>query len=202
MLLFIRRFIPAVLLALTLAAIIRPAAAESMAERPGDMVFGQANAPVTMIEYYSLNCPHCAAFHKQVFPALKAKYIDSGQMRFVFRDFPLSWAAVEAAVLSQCAGPERYLAVQDALFASIRQWSAAEPSLLAIAEIVETVGVTRAELKQCVAEGALEKQVLESFEFAKEELGVDATPTFFINGEKHVGGISLERLAEILAQAD
>ncbi len=202
MLLFIRRFVPAVLLALTLAAIIRPAAAGSMAERPGDMVFGQANAPVTMIEYYSLNCPHCAEFHKQVFPALKAKYIDSGQMRFVFRDFPLNWAAVEAAVLSQCAGPERYLAAQSALFASFRQWSAAEPSLLAIAEIVETVGVTRAELRQCVAEGALEKQVLESFEFAKDELGVDATPTFFINGEKHVGGISLERLTEILEQAD
>ncbi|MDA0229114.1 MAG: DsbA family protein [Proteobacteria bacterium] len=184
------------------AAILRPVAAKNLDARPGDMVFGQASAPVTMIEYYSLNCSHCAAFHKQVFPALKAKYIDSGQVRFVLRDFPLSWAAVEAAVLAQCAGPERYLAVQDALFANIRQWSAAEPSLLAIAEIVETAGVTRAELKQCVEEGVLEKQVIGSFEFAKEKLGVDATPTFFINGEKHVGGISLERLAEILAQSD
>lgn len=198
-----RRFILAVPLFLFLAAaVLRPVAAGNMDARPGDMVFGQASAPVTMIEYYSLNCPHCAEFHKQVFPALKAKYIDSGEVRFVFRDFPLNWAAVEAAVLAQCAGRERYLAVQDALFASLHQWSRAEPSLLAIAEIVETVGVTRAELKQCVEEGALEKQVIGSFEFAKEELGVDATPTFFINGEKHVGGISLERLAELLAQAD
>ena len=199
----IRRFILVAPLFLFMAvAVLRPVAAGNMDARPGDMVFGQASAPVTMIEYYSLNCPHCAAFHKQVFPELKEKYIDSGQVRFVFRDFPINWAAVEAAVLAQCAGPERYLAVQDALFASLRQWSAAEPSLLAIAEIVETVGVTRAELKQCVEEGALEKQVMGSFKFAKEELGVSATPTFFINGKKHVGGISLERLDEILGQAD
>ncbi len=198
-----RQFVLAVPLFLCLtAAVLKPVSAENMDVRPGDMMFGQVSAPITMIEYYSLNCPHCAEFHKLVFPVLKTKYIDSGQIRFIFRDFPLNWSAVEAAVLAQCAGPERYLAAQDALFTSLRQWSAAEPSLLAIAEIVETVGVTRAELKHCVKEGVLEKQVLQSFEFAKEVLGVNATPTFFINGEKHVGGISLELLAEILEQAD
>ena len=198
-----RQFVLAVPLFLCLtAAVLKPVSAENMDVRPGDMMFGQVSAPNTVIEYYSLNCPHCAEFHKLVFPVLKTKYIDSGQIRFIFRDFPLNWSAVEAAVLAQCAGPERYLAAQDALFTSLRQWSAAEPSLLAIAEIVETVGVTRAELKHCVKEGALEKQVLQNFEFAKEELGVNATPTFFINGEKHVGGISLELLAEILEQAD
>ena len=198
-----RQFALAVPLFLCLAAaVLRPVAAENLDARPGDMVFGQASAPITIIEYYSLICLHCAEFHKLVFPALKAKYIDSGQVRFVFRDFPLNWAAVEAAVLAQCAGPERYLAVQAALFISLRQWSAAKPSLLAIAKIVETVGGTRAELKHCVKEGGLDRQVLQSFEFAKEKFGVNAPPTFFINGKKHVGGISLERLTQLLEQAD
>lgn len=197
-----RRLFLATLFALILAVFIRPADAGSLEARPGDMVFGQADAPVTMIEYYSLNCPHCAAFHKQMFPALKAQFIDTGQVRFVFRDFPLNWAALEAAVLTQCAGRERYFAVQDALFASLRQWSSAESTLLAVAEVGESVGVTRAEFKHCIEAGALQKQVVESFEFAAQELGVEGTPTFFVNGEKHVGGVSLERLAEIVEQAD
>lgn len=202
MLISTRRFFLASLLVLILSATFRPAAAGSMAGRPGDMVIGSADAPVTMIEYYSLNCPHCAVFHKQMFPALKARFIDTGLVRFVIRDFPLNWAAVEAAILTHCAGPERFLAVQDALFANPRLWSGAESTLLAIAEIGESVGVTRAEFKPCIEDGVLEKQVIESFEFAAQELGVEGTPTFFINGEKHVGGVSLERLAEIVEQAN
>ena len=197
-----RRLFLAGLLALIFAATLHPAGAGSMPERPGDMVIGSADAPVTMIEYYSLNCPHCAVFHKQMFPALKAQFIDTGQVRFVIRDFPLNWAAVEAAILTHCAEPERFLAVQDALFANPRLWSGAESTLLAIAEIGESVGITRAEFKSCIEDGALEKQVIESYEFATKELGVEGTPTFFINGEKHVGGVSLERLAEIVEQAD
>ena len=203
MLTSIRQFLLLVPLNLILAAaIVRPAAAGSMEAKPGDMVFGSADAPVTVIEYYSLNCPHCAVFHKQIFPALKAEFIDTGQVRFVFRDFPLNWAAVEAAVLTHCAGPERYFAVQDALFASLRQWSSAESILLTVAEVGESVGVTRAEFKPCVEESALVKQVIESFEFANQEHGVEGTPTFFINGEKHVGGISMEHLGELVNQAD
>ena len=202
MLTFIRQFLFLVPLILILAAaIVRPAAAGSMEAKPGDMVFGSADAPVTVIEYYSLNCPHCAVFHKQIFPALKAEFIDTGQVRFVFRDFPLNWAAVEAAVLTHCAGPERYFAVQDALFASLRQWSSAESTLLAVAEVGDSVGVPRAEFKPCVEEGELVKQVIESFEFANQELGVEGTPTFFINGEKHVGGISMEHFGELVNQA-
>lgn len=169
-----------------------------MDTRPGDMVFGSNDAPVTMIEYYSLNCAHCAAFHKETFSGLKADYIDSGWVRFVFRDFPLDWPAVEAAILTHCAGPERFLLVQDALFANYRRWSASTPSILAVAEVGESVGVARAEFKACVEGGNLQQQVIESFEYGSHTLGVEGTPTFFINGIKHVGGISLERLREII----
>ncbi len=184
------------------AALWRPAAADVMAARPGDMVFGQADAPITMIEYYSLNCSHCKAFHEEIFPDLKAQYIDTGKLRFIFRDFPLNWPAAEAAILTHCAGPERFLAAQDALFASYRRWSAATPSLLAVAEVGESVGVTRAEFKACVEAGDLQQQVIDSFEYASGTLGVGGTPTFFINGEEHVGGISLDRLGEIFDSHD
>ncbi len=115
------------------------------------------------------------------------------------RDFPLSWAALEAAILTHCAAPENFLAVLDALFHSIRQWSGEGSSLLAIAEIGEANEVERATFKQCVEDGTLEREILANYEFAVETLGVGGTPTFFINGDKHVGGVSLERLAEIIA---
>ncbi len=203
MMMHTRRTLLALISGLFLAAALwRPAAADVMAARPGDMVLGQADAPITMIEYYSLNCSHCKAFHEEVFYDLKAEYIDTGKVRFIFRDFPLNWPAAEAAMLTHCAGPARFLAVQDALFASYRRWSAATPSLLAIAEVGESVGVTRAEFKTCVEAGELQQQVIERFEHASGTLGVEGTPTFFINGEKHVGGISLERLAEIFDSHD
>ena len=183
-----------------LAAIMRPAAAETLAARPGDVAFGRAGAPITMVEYYSLNCPHCAVFHARIFPHLLADYIETGKLRFVFRDFPLSWAALEAAILTHCAAPEDFLAVQEALFDSISQWSGTGSSLLAIAKIGEANGVERAAFKHCVEDGALQRQVLENYKHANETLGVDGTPTFFINGEKHVGGMSLQRLADVFAE--
>lgn len=166
-------------------------------ERPGDIAMGDPEAPIVMLEYYSLNCPHCAAFHKIVFPDLKRTYIETGKVRFVFRDFPLSWPALEAAVLLHCAGPDLYFGLQDALFKSAREWNVAEGSLQALAGIGEEHGVERAEFKRCLEDGAFERQVLESYKFANEEVGVDGTPTFVINGEKHVGGMSFETLSEL-----
>ncbi len=198
-----RRSFFTVLASLFLAgALLRPSAADVMDARLGDMVFGSADASVTMIEYYSLNCSHCAAFHKETFPSLKTDYIDTGKLRFIFRDFPLNWPAAEAAILTHCAGPERFLAAQNALFGSYRRWSSATPSILEVAEIGESFGVTRAEFKVCVEAGDLQQQVIESFEYANGTLGIESTPTFFINGVKHVGGISLERLGEIISSQD
>ena len=203
MIILTRRRFFALLTGLFLAvALLRPSAAGLADARPGDMVFGSDDALVTIIEYYSLNCSHCAAFHKEIFPSLKADYIDTGRLRFVFRDFPLNWPAAEAAILTHCAGPKQFIAAQDALFASYRQWGSATPSILAIAEIGESLGVTRNEFKACVESGELQRQVIESFEYANGTLGVEGTPTFFINGKKYVGGISLERLGEIIDSYD
>jgi len=184
------------------AVLVRPLAAGVMDARPGDMVFGSADASVTIIEYYSLNCSHCAVFHKETFPSLQADYIDTGRVRFIFRDFPLNWPAAEAAILAHCAGTEGFLAAQHALFASYRRWSSATPSVLAVAEVGESFGVTRAEFKVCIEAGHLQQQVIESFKYANGTLGVKGTPTFFINGMKHVGDLSLERLGEIIDSND
>ncbi len=167
-------------------------------ERPGEVALGAPNAPVEIVEYFSLSCPHCAAFHRQVFADLEASYIETGKVRFVFRDFPLTWAAVQAAILAHCAGPERYFDLLDALFASARDWQRAEKPLPAIADVGEAHGVERARFWAYLQEDALERRVLESYKTGNEEFGVTSTPTFFINGEKHVGGIPFDELSELI----
>jgi len=164
--------------------------------RSGDVVLGSPDAQIVMIEYFSLSCPHCAEFHKTVFPDLQRTYVDTGNVRFIFRDFPLSWPALEAAILLHCAESTRFGKLQSALFKTAREWNVAKTSLTALAKIGEEHGVERARFKRCVNDGALERQILESYRFANEELGVTGTPTFFINGEKHVGGMSFETLTD------
>src|SRR6185503_2006793 len=99
--------------------------------RPGplpDLVLGKADAPVTIIEYASMTCPHCANFHKTTYPALKTKYIDTGKVRFIFREFPLDELAVAAAMLARCADQnERSMALIDVLFASQDKWAVRQP---------------------------------------------------------------------------
>jgi len=170
-------------------------AGEHLRARAGDRGLGASDAPIVMIEYYSLDCPHCAAFHAEVFPKLKAEFIDSGKVRFVFRDFPLSWAALEAAILTHCAPPERYFAVQDALLKSLGHWSKAESTLQAVAEIGEAQGISRDMFKACIDARVWERQVFESQKHAREVLGVKATPTFFINNDKFEGNIPFDKLS-------
>jgi protein-disulfide isomerase len=186
---------PIAALLLLLATFTHPAAADALAPRPGDRGLGAGEAPIVMVAYYSLDCPHCANFHLEVFPPLKEQYIETGKVRIVFRDFPLSWAALQAAILTHCAPPERYFAVQDALLKSIGQWSKAESTLKAVARIGETQGIPEAVYQACFDARVWERQVFEGQKFARDVLGVNSTPTFFINGEKLVGNISFVKLS-------
>lgn len=188
--------IAAAIFLLVTALITLPAAAASLPEQPGDRAIGSDDAQITMIEYYSLDCPHCATFHRDVFPQLKAQFIRTGKVRFVYRDFPLSWGALEAAVMTHCAPPERFFAVQDALLKNIGAWAKALPTVRAIAEIGAAEGVTSAQYQSCLDERVWERQIFESQKFARETLGVTATPTFFINGDKLVGNMAFEHLSE------
>ena len=110
--------------------------------RPGplpDLVLGKADAPVTIVEYASMTCPHCANFHKTTYPALKTKYIDTGKVRFIFREFPLDEVAVAASMLARCAGGEKSMALIDVLFASQDRWAVRDP-LPALMQIARQAG--------------------------------------------------------------
>ena len=169
---------------------------EHLQARDGDRVLGAINAPIVMIEYYSLDCPHCTSFHLDAFPKLKSEFIDTGKVRFVFRDFPLSWAAQESAILTHCASPERYFAVQDALFKSLGEWSKAESTLQAVTNIGEAQGVSPDAYQACIDARVWERQVFEGQKFAREVLGVKVTPTFLINNDKLEGNIPFDKLAQ------
>ena len=129
-----------------------PSAEELM--RPGplpDLVLGKADAPVTIIEYASMTCPHCANFHKTTYPALKTKYIDTGKVRFIFREFPLDELAVAASMLARCAGGEKSIALIDVLFASQDKWAVREP-IPVLLQIAKQAGFTEKSLRR-VPEG-------------------------------------------------
>lgn len=166
--------------------------------RPGDMVMGDPNAKVTFVEYASLTCPHCAAFHANSLPMLKENYIDKGTVKLVFRDFPLDGLALRAAMLPHCAGQMRYFGLLGTLFARQQQWATAQDPLLALAAIARQAGMSEDDFKACLANKAVEKTVLDSALEADKSLGVNATPSFFINGTKYSGGLTPDQIKSIV----
>jgi len=180
------------------AAAQTAAQAELMQPGPlGDVAMGDANAPVTIIEYASMTCPHCANFAVNTFPALKEKYIDTGKVRFIFREFPFDPIAAGAFMLARCAGNDKYFAVVDLLFQTQRTWAVDKP-LQPLLATVRQAGFTEESFKACLAN----QKVLDGIEWvrnrAAEKFKVDSTPTFFINGKKQSGTLSMEELDKLI----
>lgn len=158
-----------------------------------DMALGPADAAVTMIEYASITCPHCAAFNQNVFPKIKAAYIDSGKIRFVFREFPLDPVAAASSVLSRCIAngdAAKYFAVTDELFR--QNWSKVTKPRETLNEIGKQAGLDEQQVGTCLKDDALFSQIVAQRTNASAKLGVDATPTFLINGDKIVGETPFE----------
>jgi len=169
--------------------------------RPGplpDLVEGKADAPVTIVEYASMTCPHCANFHKTTYPALKTKYIDTGKVRFIFREFPLDDLAAAASMLARCAGGEKSLALIDVLFASQDKWAVREP-IPALMQISKQAGFTQATFDECLKDQKLYNNILAMRERGSKEYKVESTPTLFVNGKMVKGGISIEELEKVMA---
>lgn len=158
-----------------------------------DIPLGSETAPVTIIEYASMTCPHCAAFEVGVFPKLKEKYIDTGKVRFIMREYPLDRLAAAAFMLARCAGPEKYNALVETLFQQQQKWAVKEPlpPLLAIAK---QAGFTQQSFEACLNDKALFDKIQQVRDRATTKFKVDATPTFYINGEKFSGEISIDEL--------
>ncbi|HKN08569.1 MAG TPA: DsbA family protein [Pseudomonadota bacterium] len=173
--------------------------AELMAPGPlGDNSLGSADAPVTIIEYASMTCPHCAHFYETTYPELKSKYIDTGKVRFIFREFPLDQLAAAGSMLARCAGKEKYFPLIETLFAQQKDWVVQKPlePLLAIAK---QAGFTQQSFEECLANQQILTGIEESRTRASTKFGVNSTPTFFINGKIIRGGFSAEELDKQLA---
>ena len=170
-------------LLLTLLPLYPAWASALLQPQPGDVIIGAQNAPVTMIEYASLSCPHCAQFHSNVLPALKQQYIDTGKMRYIIRAFPHNEPALRAAMLAECVGPEEYHTYLKVLFGSQDKWAFDTHFLQSLATIAKVGGMSAQAFEQCMANSELEIRILMSRKRALEELNVNAVPTFFINGK-------------------
>ncbi len=166
-----------------------------------DIVEGKADAPETIFEYASMTCSHCAAFRKDVWPALKAKYVDSGKTKFVLREFPLDPLAIAAFMLARCAGPAKRDAVVDRLFDRQADWAFAEDPLPRLKAEVQAAGVPVADIDACLKNQKLLDQVKAVRAVAAQRLGVDSTPTFFVAGKRLAGEQSLESFDRLLAPA-
>ncbi|MDP9196048.1 MAG: DsbA family protein [Pseudomonadota bacterium] len=158
------------------------------AVQPDDRVLGNPDAPVTIIEYASLTCSHCAAFHRDVLPRLKNEYIATGKVRFVFRDFPFDQYALNAAILARCADQTRYFGLLDLLFRNQEKWAMADDPLKALQQLGALAGVSPQQYDQCLSDKALEKQIAQMRLDAETGLKVDSTPTLFIQGTERISG--------------
>jgi protein-disulfide isomerase len=168
--------------------------------RPGplpDLAIGKADAPVTIIEYASMTCPHCASFHKNTYPALKTKYIDTGKVRFIFREFPLDELAVAAAMLARCAGGEKSTALIEVLFNSQDKWAVRQP-LPVLQQIAKQAGFTQQSFEECLANQKLYNDIVATRERGSKEYKVESTPTLFVNGKMQKGGASIEDLDKLI----
>ena len=162
-----------------------------------DIVLGLATTPVTIIEYASLTCPHCAHFAVKTFPELKKRYIDTGKVRFIFREFPLDPLAEGGFMLARCAGKDRYMAVVEALFASQNEWVVRNP-ITPLWEIAKPFGFTKKAFDACIANQKVLDSIQQVRDHAAKKFGVNSTPTFFVNGKRLVGDQSIEALANAI----
>jgi protein-disulfide isomerase len=163
-----------------------------------DVVQGSADAPVTIIEYASMTCSHCAAFHETTWPALKAKYVDSGKVKFILREYPLDPLATAGFMLARCAGPDRRNAIVDLLYTQQKNWAFVPKPIDALAALVKQAGISQGDFEACLKNQDLYDQVNKTHDRAAEQFKVNATPTFFVNGREMNGELPIEEFDKIL----
>ena len=165
------------------------------------IVIGESNAPVTIIEYASLGCSHCAVFHRETYPKLKKNYIDTGKVMLVFTDFPLGTPALAASMIARCAGPTRYLGFVDLFFRAQNQWSRAPNPLEALKKIARFGGLDSDDVDRCLNQQTLIDYLQETARKASAEFSINSTPTFLINGKKISGALEYEKFRALIDEA-
>ncbi|QAU48557.1 DsbA family protein [Bradyrhizobium guangzhouense] len=163
-----------------------------------DMALGPKDAAVTITEFASMTCPHCAAFNEQVFPKIKSEYIDTGKIRYIFREFPLDIKAAAGSMLSRCIAngdAAKYFAVTDMLFRQQNDW-VVKNTTETLTRIGKQAGLSQQQVEACLKDQSLLDKIAADQKYASDVLKVDSTPTFFINGEKIKGETSFEEFAK------
>jgi len=163
----------------------------------GDVWLGTADAKVTIVEYASLTCSHCATFHAATWPELKKKYIDTGKVRFTLREFPLDPLATAGFMLARCNGNDKYVPMTDLLFAQQRNWAFTDKPVDALSSLVKQAGFTQESFEACLKR----QDIYDAVTVVKDggaKAGVDSTPTFFINGQKRSGALTIAEFDKIL----
>jgi protein-disulfide isomerase len=164
----------------------------------GEIVLGNDDAPVTIVEYSSLTCPHCGAFHRDTLPALTEKYIDKGLVKIYFRPFPFDPYATAGAMLAHCVGPSARVSFLDILFKRQQQWIQDENPINALQALAKQAGLSESDFVVCLKDQKRLDGIRDMQSRAAEELGVRSTPTFFVNGDKLEGNQPLADFEKLI----
>ena len=187
-----------ILLALTVGLMAACNQAGAAGVTADDMSMGDPKAKVTMIEYASLTCPHCASFHNETLPELKKKYIDTGKVRLIFRDFPLDQMALQASILAHCAGQERGPLFLSAFFQNQDRWAVADDPAAALRQLAKLGGLSDERIDACLADQELGDSILKMRLDGEQQHSIQSTPSFLINDQLHAGNLGAEGFSEIL----
>jgi protein-disulfide isomerase len=163
-----------------------------------DIVQGSASAPVTIVEYGALTCSHCQAFHAETWPTLKSKYIDTGKVKFILREFPLNPLDAAAFMLARCAGAEKRPAIVDLLYDHQKDWAFVDKPLEALGNMVKQAGISPADFESCLKDQKLYEKVTQTRDEGAKNFHVDSTPTFFINGKRLNGAMPIADFDKII----
>ena len=178
-----------------------PPQAELMADGPlGERVLGKPNAPVTVIEYVSLTCPHCANFQKNLFARVKKEFIDTGKVRFIVREFPIGHTSGTAAIINRCAPEDKYFFLLNQFLTRQPEWVSQEVRPDAIYSVAKSSGLSRAEFDKCATNQTIINGLTEVKQRGRK-FGVVGTPTFFANGRKAQGNITFEEFKALLGSS-
>ena len=186
-------------LVVTPAQAADPSVADLMQPNPlGEMAIGSESAPITVIEYASMTCPHCAHFSETTFPELKKRYIDTGKVRFIFREFPLDRLAFAGFLLARCVPSDKCFPMIETLFAQQRDWVVEKP-LQPMRVIAKQAGVSQEAFDACLDDHKLIEGIEKVRSQAADKFGVNSTPTFFVNGKRLAGALSIEEMEKEFA---
>ena len=174
------------------------AAAEDPAPKFREFVLGNPKAKVTMIEYASLSCPHCAHFQEETYPKLKKDYIDTGKIKFLFRDFPLDGLALAGSVIARCVAPDKGHKLVEVLFAQQQKWTTAPKPLEPLKELAKSVGIPEDQAEECLKNKELVDSIRDERELSIKTYQIDATPAFFIGDQTLQGDAPYDEVKAIL----